>query len=183
MVKMKDKKTKQQKNFNLGYTNIFRYDEDEVFNIYENFISEISNKSFFEDKKIIVISRVSEKIFSLIDDIKNKNIEDVKIILNSKPLDKKSKLRSNFENGKDLVCIAFYNDDNLALVNIANKFFAEKKIPISREMLNLLVERCRGDRINLKNEISKIEAFMLNKNKISFEEILKLTTCRKLQFF
>ena len=165
-----------EKIFNLGYTkNIFRYDEDEVFNIYENFVSEISNKSFFEDKKIIVISRVSEKIFSLIDDIKNKNIEDVKIILNSKPLDKKSKLRSNFENGKDLVCIAFYNDDNLTLVNIANKFFAEKKIPISREMLNLLVERCRGDRINLKNEISKIEAFMLNKNKISVEEILKLT--------
>ena len=30
-------------------------------------------------------------------------------------------------------------------------------------MLNLLVERCRGDRINLKNELSKIESFALNK--------------------
>ena len=74
-----------EKIFNLGYTkNIFRYDEDEVFNIYENFISEISNKSFFEDKKIIIISRVSEKIYSLIQDLKDRNIEDIKIIINQK---------------------------------------------------------------------------------------------------
>ena len=42
-------------------------------------------------------------------------------------------------------------------------------------MLNLLVERCRGDRINLKNEIAKIEAYIINKKKISVDEILKLT--------
>ena len=46
----------------------------------------LSNKSFFEDKKIIIISRVSEKIYSLINDIKDKNIEDVKIIINSKKI-------------------------------------------------------------------------------------------------
>ena len=47
--------------------NIFRYEEDEIFNNYSNFITELSNKSFFEDKKIIIISRVSEKIYSLIE--------------------------------------------------------------------------------------------------------------------
>ncbi len=161
---------------NMGFTkNIFRYEEDEIFKNYNNFISEISNKSFFEEKKIIIISRVSEKIYSLIDDVMNKNIEDAKIILNSKPLDKKSKLRSNFEKEKNLVCIAFYDDNNTTLTNLANKFFLESKIPISREVLNHLVERCRGDRINLNNEISKIEAFLKGKGKISLDEILKLT--------
>ncbi len=161
---------------NMGFTkNIFRYEEDEIFKNYNNFISEISNKSFFEEKKLIIISRVSEKIYSLIDDIMDKNIEDVKIILNSKPLDKKSKLRSNFEKEKKLVCIAFYDDNNTTLANLANKFFFENKIPISREVLNNLVERCRGDRINLKNEIFKIEAFLKSKEKISVDEILKLT--------
>ena len=161
---------------NMGFTkNIFRYEEDEIFKNYNNFISEISNKSFFEEKKIIIISRVSEKIYSLIDDVMNKNIEDAKIILNSKPLDKKSKLRSNFEKEKNLICIAFYDDNNTTLTNLANKFFLENKVPISREVLNHLVERCRGDRINLKNEISKIEAFLKGKGKISVDEILKLT--------
>ena len=165
-----------QKIFDSGFTkNIFRYDEEEVLNVYNDFIAEISNRSFFEDKKIIVISRVSEKILTLINDVRERHIEDIKIIINSKPLDKKSKLRSIFESEKDHACIAFYNDDNLTLSNIANKFFIEKKISISREMLNLLVERCRGDRINLKNEIAKIEAYIINKKKISVDEILKLT--------
>ena len=149
-----------------GFTkNIFRYEEDEIFNNYDNFINEISNKSFFEDKKIIIISRASEKINSLINDIIDRNIEDIKIIINSKPLEKKSKLRSNFEKKKDLVCIAFYDDDNTTLANIASRFFLENKIPISREILNHLVVRCRGDRINLKNEMSKIEAFLKGKKK------------------
>ncbi len=165
-----------QKILDTGYTeNIHRYEEDEIFNNYDNFINELLNKSFFEDKKIIVISRVTEKINSLINDVKDKNIKDVKIIINSKPLDKKSKLRANFEKDKELACVAFYHDDNNTLANSASKFFSEKKIPISREILNLLVERCRGDRINLKNEISKIENFLIDKKTISADEILKLT--------
>ena len=165
-----------QKILNSGFSkNIFRYDEDEIFKNYNNFISEVSNKSFFDDKKIIIISRTSENIYSLIEDIKDKKIEDIKIIINSKILDKKSKLRENFEKKKDLICIAFYNDDNSTLANLASKFFNENKIPISREIINNLVERCRGDRINLKNELTKIEAFLINKKKISVNEILKLT--------
>ena len=155
--------------------NVYRYDEDELLNNYFNFVSEISNKSFFEDKKIIIISRVTDKILSLIKDIKEREIDDIKIIINSKILDKKSKLRSYFEKEKDLVCIAFYNDENITIANIAEKFFIKNKIPVSREMLNLLVERCRGDRINLRNELSKIESFMVGKNKISIDEILNLT--------
>ncbi len=165
-----------QQILNMDFTkNIFKYEEDEIFKNYNNFISEISNKSFFDDKKIIIISRVSEKIYSLIDDVMDKDIEDIKIIINSKPLDKKSKLRSNFEKEKKLVCIAFYDDNSTTLANLANKFFLENKIPISREILNHLVERCRGDRMNLKNEISKIEVFLKDKKKISLNEILKLT--------
>ena len=72
-----------------GFTkNIFKYEEEEILNTYDNFIEEISNKSFFEDKKIIIISRATEKIYTLIEDIKDKNIKDIKIIINSKPLEK-----------------------------------------------------------------------------------------------
>ncbi len=161
---------------NSGFTNnIYRYEESEVFNNYENFLNEIFNKSFFEDRKIIIISRVSEKIYSLIDEVRNKEIKDVKIIINSNSLDKRSKLRSNFEKENDLVCVPFYNDDNSTLVKIASQFFYREKISLSREVLNLIVERCRGDRINLKNELSKIESYIKYKKNISTEDILKLT--------
>ena len=43
-----------QKILDTGYTeNIHRYEEDEIFNNYDNFINELLNKSFFEDKKIM----------------------------------------------------------------------------------------------------------------------------------
>lgn len=159
-----------------GFTkNFYRYEESEILNNYDNFLNEITNKSFFEENKLIIISRVSEKIYTLIDEIKNAEIDDVKIIINSGKLDKKSKLRQNFEKKKDLICVAFYEDDNKTLANLAYKFFQDKKISISREIINLLVERCRGDRNNLKNELYKIELFLKDKRNITQDQLLSLT--------
>ena len=159
-----------------GFTkNFYRYEESEILNNYDNFLNEITNKSFFEQNKLIIISRVSEKIYTLIDEIKNAEIDDVKIIINSGKLDKKSKLRQNFEKQKDLICIAFYEDDNKTLANLAYKFFQDKKISISREIINLLVERCRGDRNNLKNELYKIKLFLKDKRNITQDQLLSLT--------
>ena len=159
-----------------GFTkNFYRYEESEILNNYDNFLNEITNKSFFEQNKLIIISRVSEKIYTLIDEIKNAEIDDVKIIINSGKLDKKSKLRQNFEKQKDLICIAFYEDDNKTLANLTYKFFQDKKISISREIINLLVERCRGDRNNLKNELYKIKLFLKDKRNITQDQLLSLT--------
>jgi DNA polymerase-3 subunit delta len=58
---------------------------------------------------------------------------------------------------------------------IVNNFFREKKIPISQEITNLLVDRSRGDRQNLNNELLKIESFIKNKKKIEIGEVIKLT--------
>ena len=54
-------------------------------------------------------------------------------------------------------------------------FFKEKKIPISQQTINLLAERCRGNRQNLNNELKKVENFAMSKKKISTEDILKLS--------
>ena len=143
---------------------ILKYEESEIIKNYDSFFNEISNRSFFEDEKLIIISRVSEKINSIIEEVKLKKLEDIKVILNSGTLDKKSKLRSNFEKHKDLVCVPFYNDDKNILVKFANDFFLKKIIGFKRN-LNLLVERCRGDRFNLKNELIKIESYTKSENK------------------
>ena len=152
-----------------------RFDENEIINNFENFLSSLLTKSFFEEKRSILISRVSDKILKVFEDIEDKKIEDIKIILNAPILDKKSKLRSFFEKQKEIVCIPVYNDENYTLSLIANDFFKKNKIQISRETINLLVDRCAGDRINLDTELEKISLFLKDKNKITIEEIMTLT--------
>ena len=135
---------------------IYRYDENEILHNKENFYNIIFTKSLFEDEKLIIISRVSDKIKDIINEVIEKEIDDTTIILNSNNLDKKSKLRSLFEKNKRTICIPFYEDNSQTLSSIASSFFKEKKITISKETINLLIERCRGDRLNLKNELNKI---------------------------
>ncbi len=154
---------------------IEKYEENEILNNYEDFISNLINKSFFDDEKIILISRASEKIIKLINEIIEREIFDIKIVVNAGPLDKKSKLRSIFEKSNKLICIPFYKDDHRTLVQITNNFFKIKKKTISQEIINLIVERSSGDRINLNSELNKISNFLINKEKINIEEVIKLT--------
>lgn len=155
--------------------NIERFDESEILNNFENFISSLINKSFFDELKLILISRVSEKIIKLIDELLDRKINDITIVLNANNLEKKSKLRSIFEKDKNLICVPFYKDDNRTLIQLANNFFKKNKIHISQEIVNLIVERSSGDRINLNNELNKISLFLLNREKINIEDVIKLT--------
>ena len=154
---------------------ISRFDENEILNNYESFVSSLINKSLFEDYKLIVISRVSDKIIKLMNEILERNIEKIKIIINSDNLDKKSKLRSLFEKNKELICIPFYEDNEKNLTSITQNFFRQKKIKVSQQIINLLIGRSRGDRGNLINELNKIENLSITKKNIYIEDVLKLT--------
>ena len=155
--------------------NVERFDESEILNNFENFISSQINKSFFDESKLILISRVSEKIIKLIDELLDRKIVDITVVLNAGSLDKKSKLRSLFEKDKNLICMPFYKDDNRTLLQLANNFFKKNKISISQEIINLIVERSSGDRINLNNELDKISLFLLGKEKININDVTKLS--------
>ena len=154
---------------------IQKYEEEEVFINYNEFIANLLNKSFFSDKKLLIFSRTSEKILKFIEEIILKDIKDLTIIINSKTLEKKSKLRTFFEKEENCACIPFYEDNERTLYQISSNFFREHKISISREMINLIIERCRGDRQNLFNEIEKISSLLLSKKKITTEDVIKLT--------
>ena len=161
------------KNKELGSINT--YDESDILKDKENFYSNVLSKSFFENKKIIIINEASDKILETIENILDRNIEDVKIILKSNLLDKKSKLRNFFEKNKETFCIAFYEDNNSTLSKIAYDFFKKKNLSISQQNINFIIERSSGDRNNLKNELNKIESYSKEKREINFEEIIKLT--------
>ena len=162
--------------FEKNYQNkIHRYEEKEILDDVGNFFNVVLTKSFFDNEKLIIINRATDKIRELVEELIEKNPEDIKIILNSKNLEKKSNLRKFFEKEKIIITVPFYEDNNQTLNSIVSLFFRNKKIPISQQLINVLVERSRGDRKNLKNELQKIETYSLNKKNLHLEEIMKLT--------
>jgi DNA polymerase-3 subunit delta len=150
------------------------YDEKEILENVNQFLNKILNRSLFDSDEIIIIKRASDKIFNLVNEIASKNIDDLIIIINADNLEKKSKLRSFFERSKKEICVAFYPDNNQTLLRMASNFFKEKNIPISHSNINLLVNKSRGDRESLANELDKIESYTKSGNKLSSEKILKL---------
>ena len=160
---------------NFEKESIFKYVEKNIFQNLDDFYNNILSSSFFVKKKLIIIDNSSDKIKSEIETILEKNINDITLILLSNILDKKSKLRTFFEKEKKTICIPVYKDDNRTLFNIAIAFFRSKKINISPESINLIVERASDDRKNLKNELIKIESFIGTNKQIDIKEIVKLT--------
>ena len=154
---------------------IHRYEEKEILDNINIFFNGILTKSFFDNEKLIIVNRATDKIRTTIEDLIEKNPDDIQIIINSKNLEKKSTLRKLFEKEKSIICIPFYEDNNQTLNSIISLFFRNKKIPISQQLINILIERSRGDRKNLNNELNKIETYSLNKKNLNIEEIIKLT--------
>ncbi|MDA9743332.1 DNA polymerase III subunit delta [Candidatus Pelagibacter sp.] len=154
---------------------LIRYDESEFVNNFDNILEELLNMSLFGEKKNLIISRVTDKVLRYIEIILNKEIKDTKIILKSGILDKKSKLRSLFEKDRNLVSVPFYEDTHKNLYIIVSKFLNENNIKLSRELINILIDRSSGDRKNLISELDKILNYSKSNKKISFENIEKLT--------
>ena len=154
---------------------ISKYEESEFLSNSENIISEILNKSLFEKEKIIFIYRPSDKISKIIEEILNRKISDTKVVLKAGTLDKKSKLRNLFEKNKNLVTIPFYEDDIKNLSSFVYEFLNRNNIKLSRESINLLIDRSSGDRNNLKLELEKIFDYSFSNKKIDFVNIQKLS--------
>ena len=154
--------------------NASNHDEKEILENRNSFLESILSKSLFDEEKIIIIKRSSDKILKIIDDLYKKNIQDVTIILNADNLEKKSKLRTFFEKEKQFICIACYPDNDQTLSKLAYNFLRDKKISISPSNINLIVNKCNGDRETLINELQKIELFSKDGKTISSENISRL---------
>ena len=155
--------------------NISKFDEKDILSNLDTFEESIRSKSLFEEEKIIIINRSTDKSLQIIKKFENKNLEDLIIIINAENLDKKSKLRSFFEKDKNYVCVAFYPDSEETLSKLTYNFLKEKKISLSPNNINLIIKRSNGSRESLTNELTKIESFAKTKKKISTDDLIKLT--------
>ena len=157
----------------INKNNIFTYEENQILNDVNSFLESVLNKSLFEEKKIIIVKRATNKILDIIKVLVEKNSDNL-IVINSSVLDKKSKLRNYFEKEKKLITVAFYEDTVDVLSNIAKKFLKENNITLSQSDINLIINKCVGDREILLNELDKIKYYLLKNKKIKTEDILKL---------
>jgi len=153
---------------------IFKYEEKDILDNVEIFFDKLLSKSFFENEKFVIIKRSTDKILKIIEEIDNKNIKDVNIILISENLEKKSKLRSFFEKSKKNICVAFYPDSFQTLSKLTFDFLKKNKISLSQANVNLIINKSNEDRENLMRELDKIEYFCKQGNKIDTKIILKL---------
>jgi DNA polymerase-3 subunit delta len=71
--------------------------------------------------------------------------------------------------------VPFYPDTEQTLSKLTFNFLKKKNISISQSNINLIVNKCNGDRETLLNELNKIEYFSKNGKKITAENIAKLT--------
>ena len=153
---------------------VLNYDEKEVLENQSFFIEKVLSKSLFDEDKIIVIKRATDKIVKLIDELNTRNIEETIIIIIADNLDKKSKLRLLFEKDNRLACVPFYPDNEQVLSKLAYNFLQDRKISMSPSNINMIINKCGGERETLINELQKIEYFSKNGKKINTEIISKL---------
>ena len=151
-----------------------KYEEKEIIDNYENFYNEITSQSLFEEEKIFIIKRATDKLEKILQEIYEKNLSNILLIINAENLEKKSKLRNLFEKNKKLVCVPFYPDNNSQLARIAINYFNKLNYSMSQSNINLIINKTNGDRGVLVKELEKIEFFIRNNKKITTEQILKL---------
>lgn len=153
---------------------VSNYDESEILRDIENFKSVLFNKSFFEDEKLIIINRGTDKILSIIEELIEKKTQDIKVIIKSNFLEKKSRLRKFFEKDENTVIVAYYEDSYQTLYQLVQNFFKEKKLSISSENINLIIDRSQTNRNNIRTELEKILIFSKNKTTVQTKDLVKL---------
>ena len=151
-------------NKNQEILNLF---QDEVIKNENILVNEINNKSLFNEKKIIFINEVNDKILNIIEEILE-NIQEERIFLFSNVLDKRSKLRSFFEKSKTSGIVPCYQDNEITIKRIMKKLTGYQGL--SSEVTDFIIQNTGLDRNKVNNEIDKITSCFQDK-KIDLKKI------------
>ena len=172
IVKLVKKEFKQAEYYN--------YFQNEILKNQSLILSHLESGSLFSKSKIILMYDVNDKAFNLIDEIVQMKINDIKIIIISNNLDKKSKLRNLFEKNPNTIVCACYEDTEFTL----RKYIEEKLKNISKlnsDMVDFIIKNSEKNRELIKSEIEKILSFSAKDNKISLKELEELLNYKKVK--
>ncbi len=154
--------------------------QDEIIKNKNILTNEVNNRSLFNKKKIIFINEVNDKILDIIDEI-TKNIQDERVFLFADILDKKSKLRSDFEKSKSYGITPCYKDNEISIRKIITKKLSNYQ-GLTSQIINLIIRNTGLDRNKVNNEIDKIISCFKDK-KIDPDKIDLLLNIRTSEDF
>ena len=160
---------------NLGLKKEFKeklrieYEHQEILNLLQDEViknknilaNEINNKSLFNEKKIIFINEINDKILDIIEEVAE-NIQDERIFLFSDILDKRSKLRNYFEKSKSCGITPCYQDNEITIRKIIMTKLNNYQ-GLTNQVTNLIIQNTGLDRNKVTNEIDKIVSCFKNK--------------------
>ena len=138
------------------------FNQEEIIKNSNLLINEITNKSLFEDSKIIFIDQVNDKILNILDEELIKSLDKEMIFLFTGILDKKSKIRNYFEKSNFCGITACYKDNEITIKKIISEKLNKFK-GLTPQILNLIIDNTGLDRNKINNEIEKIESCFLDK--------------------
>lgn len=162
---------------------IINFFQEELLKSENLLISEILNISLFSTKKLFFIYISNDKIFKQIEDaIIDAENQNIKIVIFSDILDKKSKFRNLFEKSKkSLAALPCYKDDDRNL----HKYINEKLkgyIGVTPEIINLIIINSNSNRKIIQQEIDKMKIFF-SKKTINLKNTQELLNIKQINDF
>ncbi len=165
---------------NNKQTKIISFLQDEILSDANLLFNELDNLSLFEEKKIIFIENVNDKILKIIGNHLEGKLNN-QLFIFAEILDKKSKLRNFFENSKSYGSVPCYADSTITIRKIIQEQLINYQ-GLSTLNLNIILEACGNDRNKVYNEINKIVSFFEDK-KIKTESLSRLVNSPRIDDF
>ena len=155
---------------------LLNFIQSDIIKNKEILLNEVSNKSLFNERKIIFVDQVNDKILDNFEELINQ-ITTEKIFLFADILDKKSKLRNLFEKNKTLGVVPCYLDNETSIRKIIVEGLKTNK-GLSNQMINVIVQNTGFDRYKVDNEIKKIISYFGVNGELNLEKIEALLNIR-----
>ena len=167
---LKNEFKKLLKHKNRG-NEIISFTQEQIVKNSNTFLTEVSNISLFDKKKIFFIYDASDKILEILKNV-IKDFDDQEIYLFSNSLDKRSKLRNFFENEKLCGIVPCYIDNETALKKVIMRRLNGFE-GLTALNINLILQHVGFDRTKLNNELDKI-LVCFDEKKIITEKLSEL---------
>ncbi len=156
---------------------VINFFQDEIIKKNEIIYNEINNTSLFNEKKVIILHEVSDKIFKIVEELLDRTGNNLKLFILSGNLDKKSKMRNLFEKINNIGIIPCYNDNHRTMAEYIKLKLKDYR-GLTGEIINLIIDNSGLNRKIINLEIKKVKNFFLSKNikKNEIEELLNIKT-------
>lgn len=132
--------------------------DDDIIEKTDDFIMNVLDSGFFGNQpKVFVIFYPSTKASGILQQIIKKLPSDVKMIILSEYLDKKSSMRKLFEDNKDLSNISIYRFSNEMITKLTIKYIQNKQLHLDDDFIHNMLLELNYDFMQIENTIHLLD--------------------------